>query len=78
MFSRSFLFHSCLTEKSMVVIMEFFDGYELLDHVLVDKAKWADLDSEPVASSLGDRVGFSHVSACWTARDATFLNCFIL
>jgi len=63
MFSHTFLFRSHLAEKSMVVIMEFFDGYELLDHVLVDKAKWADLDSEPVASSLGDFMGRVHAAS---------------
>jgi len=50
-------------KKSMVVIMEFFDGFELLDHVLVDKKKWEDLESEPVASALGDFMGRVHAAS---------------
>lgn len=50
-------------KKSMVVIMEFFDGFELLDHVLVDKEKMADLESEAVASSLGDFMGRVHAAS---------------
>jgi len=50
-------------KKSMVVVMEFFDGFELLDHVLVDKEKWASLESEVVASSLGDFMGRVHAGS---------------
>mmetsp|Transcript_76 Transcript_76/g.181 ORF Transcript_76/g.181 Transcript_76/m.181 type:complete len:404 (+) Transcript_76:125-1336(+) len=49
--------------KSMVVVMEFFDGYELLDHVLVDKEKWKSLVSDTVASSLGDFMGRVHAAS---------------
>jgi len=49
--------------KSMVVVMEFFDGYELLDHVLVDKEKWKSLASDTVASSLGDFMGRVHAAS---------------
>ena len=51
------------TEKSMVVVMEFFDGFELLDHVLVDKEKWGSIESEVVASSLGDFMGRVHAAS---------------
>jgi len=50
-------------KKSMVVVMEFFDGFELLDHVLVDKNKWESLESETVASSLGDFMGRVHAAS---------------
>lgn len=41
----------------MVVIMEFFDGYDLLDHVLVDRAG----EYHPkVGQSLGDFLGKTH------------------
>ena len=43
--------------------MEFFDGYELLDHVLVDKEKWKSLKSDAVASSLGDFMGRIHAAS---------------
>lgn len=47
----------------MVVVMEFFDGYELLDHALVDKKKWSSLESEVIASSLGDFMGKVHAAS---------------
>jgi len=50
-------------KKSMVVVMEFFDGFELLDHVLVDKEKLSSLESEVVASSLGDFMGRVHAAS---------------
>lgn len=50
-------------KKSMVVVMEFFDGYELLDHALVDKKKWISLESEVIASSLGDFMGKVHAAS---------------
>lgn len=50
-------------KKSMVVVMEFFDGYELLDHVLVDKEKLESLESDVVASSLGDFMGRVHAAS---------------
>jgi 5-methylthioribose kinase len=50
-------------KKSMVVVMEFFDGFELLDHVLVDKEKMKSLESGAVASSLGDFMGKVHAAS---------------
>lgn len=50
-------------KKSMVVVMEFFDGFELLDHVLVDKEKLEALESDVVASSLGDFMGRVHAAS---------------
>jgi 5-methylthioribose kinase len=44
-------------KSSMVVIMEFLDGYDLLDHVLVDHA--GDYNDN-VASCLGDFMGKTH------------------
>jgi S-methyl-5-thioribose kinase len=41
----------------MVVIMEFFDGYDLLDHVLVDRAGEYHTN---VGQSLGDFMGKTH------------------
>lgn len=49
--------------KSMVVVMEFFDGYELLDHVLVDKEKWKSLGADTVAEGLGDFMGKVHAAS---------------
>jgi len=48
--------------KSMVVIMEFFDGYELLDHILVNKEGAANLDNIVVGSYLGDFMGKVHAA----------------
>jgi len=49
--------------KSMVVIMEFFDGYELLDHILVDKEGAANLNTDLVGSYLGDFMGKVHAAS---------------
>lgn len=49
-------------KKSMVVVMEFFDGYELLDHVLVDEAGLKELDDAFVGSALGDFMGRVHAA----------------
>lgn len=43
--------------QNMVVIMEFLDGYELLDHVLVDKAGEYHAN---VGEALGDFMGKTH------------------
>jgi 5-methylthioribose kinase len=44
-------------KSNMVVLMEFLDGYDLLDHVLVDHAG----DYHPnVATCLGDFIGQTH------------------
>jgi hypothetical protein len=43
----------------MVVIMEFLDGYTLLDHVLVDPAGIGTVVSA-ASSSLGDFMGRIH------------------
>lgn len=44
-------------------MMEFFDGYDLLDHVLVDKEGAAKLDNDMVGSSLGDFMGRVHAAS---------------
>jgi 5-methylthioribose kinase len=46
-------------KSHMVVVMEFLDGYDLLDHVLVDHAA-GDYYHPQVATSLGDFMGKTH------------------
>lgn len=50
-------------KKSMVVVMEFFDGYELLDHVLVDEKGASALDQKGIGEALGDFMGRVHAAS---------------
>jgi len=50
-------------KKSMVVIMEFFDGYDLLDHVLVDLQGACAMDQKAVGEALGDFMGRVHAAS---------------
>eukprot|EP00536_Pseudo-nitzschia_multiseries_P003107 jgi/Psemu1/322873/estExt_fgenesh1_pg.C_440016 len=50
-------------KKSMVVVMEFFDGYDLLDHVLVDEQGASTLDQKAVGEALGDFMGRVHAAS---------------
>jgi len=50
-------------KKSMVVVMEFFDGYDLLDHVLVDEEGCSSLDQKAVGEALGDFMGRVHAAS---------------
>mmetsp|Transcript_37732 Transcript_37732/g.42231 ORF Transcript_37732/g.42231 Transcript_37732/m.42231 type:complete len:428 (+) Transcript_37732:78-1361(+) len=57
--------------KSMVVIMEFFDGYELLDHILVDPVGATNLNTELVGSYLGDFMGKVHAASHSSNQNGT-------
>ncbi|KAL3919766.1 MAG: hypothetical protein SGILL_003591, partial [Bacillariaceae sp.] len=56
-------------KKNMVVIMEFLDGYELLDHVLVGTSAVGD-NNIAIATCLGDFMGKTHAKTHSTVVDA--------
>mmetsp|Transcript_22911 Transcript_22911/g.50905 ORF Transcript_22911/g.50905 Transcript_22911/m.50905 type:complete len:408 (+) Transcript_22911:143-1366(+) len=57
-------------KKSMVVIMEFFDGFDLLDHMLVDDKKAEALEHDSIGSALGDFMGRVHAASHSSKVDA--------
>mmetsp|Transcript_30933 Transcript_30933/g.72618 ORF Transcript_30933/g.72618 Transcript_30933/m.72618 type:complete len:427 (+) Transcript_30933:151-1431(+) len=57
-------------KSHMVVIMEFLDGYTLLDHILVDENKKQSKEfHDKVANSLGDFMGQTHAKTHFTKVD---------
>ncbi|OEU06743.1 hypothetical protein FRACYDRAFT_221800, partial [Fragilariopsis cylindrus CCMP1102] len=47
-------------KKHMIVIMEFLDGHDLLDHALVSKSASDDCNEKKIAEYLGDFMGRVH------------------
>lgn len=66
-----------LDKSHMVLAMEFLDGFELLDHVLVSPAAGTDVVNAEVAIQLGDFLGRTHAATHSSRIDSSKKDYFI-